>query len=107
MNLFPNGLIQCIKQIGEPEFPARAPEMIALPTLCSFEDRGRTQTMNDDNFNMSLRKFLKQVGVTSQQAIEAFVREEGLSEGALDAKVVVSIEGTDFHHEVNGKIELD
>ena len=33
--------------------------------------------MNEDKFNMSLRKFLKQVGVTSQREIERVVREEG------------------------------
>ncbi len=30
-----------------------------------------------DDFNMSMRKFLKQVGVTSQQAIEEAMRENG------------------------------
>ena len=30
--------------------------------------------MNEDAFNMSMRKFLKQVGVTSQQQIEQAVR---------------------------------
>jgi hypothetical protein len=35
--------------------------------------------MNEDVFNMSLRKFLKKVGVTSQREIEKAVR------GALDA----------------------
>ena len=34
--------------------------------------------MEDDNFNMSLRKFLKQVGVTFQQEIERAVREKSL-----------------------------
>ena len=37
------------------------------------------QAMNEDVFNMSLRKFLKKVGVTSQREIEKAVR------GALDA----------------------
>ncbi len=32
--------------------------------------------MNEDQFNMSMRKFLKQVGVTSQREIERIVREE-------------------------------
>ena len=31
--------------------------------------------MDDEKFNMSMRKFLKQVGVTSQAAIEEVVRE--------------------------------
>jgi hypothetical protein len=31
--------------------------------------------MNEDAFNMSVRKFLKTVGVTSQREIEAAVRK--------------------------------
>ncbi|RWK11366.1 DUF6494 family protein, partial [Mesorhizobium sp.] len=31
--------------------------------------------MSEDAFNMSLRKFLKEVGVTSQRKIEEIVRE--------------------------------
>ncbi|MEM7191832.1 MAG: DUF6494 family protein, partial [Pseudomonadota bacterium] len=34
--------------------------------------------MDEDRFNMSMRRFLKEVGVTSQQAIETAVREQGL-----------------------------
>ena len=33
--------------------------------------------MNEDKFNMSLRKFLKQVGVTSQREIERIARAKG------------------------------
>jgi hypothetical protein len=32
--------------------------------------------MEDEKFNMSLRKFLKKVGVTSQHEIERVVREQ-------------------------------
>jgi len=35
--------------------------------------------MDEHRFNMSLRKYLKEVGVTSQQEIERVVREEGLA----------------------------
>jgi hypothetical protein len=35
--------------------------------------------MEADKFNMSLRKFLKQVGVTSQQQLENLVREKSLA----------------------------
>ncbi len=62
--------------------------------------------MSDDSFNMSMRKFLKQVGVTSQQAIEQHVRDQGLTSGELKAKVTLTFEGSDFVHEVNGKIDL-
>jgi hypothetical protein len=63
--------------------------------------------MNDETFNMSLRKFLKQVGVTSQQQIEKVVREEDLKgRKQLDVKVVLTAEGTSLNHVVEGKIDL-
>ena len=34
-----------------------------------------------ERFNMSMRKYLKEVGVTSQQAIERAVREQNLAGG--------------------------
>ena len=63
--------------------------------------------MSNDDFNMSMRKFLKQVGVTSQQEIERIVRE-GLPDGAktLDVKMVLTAEGTGLNHVVTGKIDL-
>lgn len=63
--------------------------------------------MNEDTFNMSMRKFLKQVGVTSQQAIEKQVRESGVTSGSLKVKAVLTIEGHDFEHVVEGEINLD
>ncbi len=61
--------------------------------------------MEDDRFNMSLRKFLKQVGVTSQQQIERLVREKALK-GTLNVKVVLTAEGTELNHTVEGQIDL-
>ena len=63
--------------------------------------------MEEDRFNMSLRKFLKQVGVTSQREIERTVREGGALKGPLKVKMVLTAEGTDLHHVVDGVIELD
>ncbi|GGE77308.1 hypothetical protein H1W37_00725 [Stappia taiwanensis] len=63
--------------------------------------------MTNDTFNMSMRKFLKQVGVTSQQALEAHVRDAGLTSGSLSAKVVLTLDGQEFEHVVTGKIDLD
>ena len=58
-----------------------------------------------EEFNMSMRKFLKQVGVTSQQAIEEAMRNAGDTAGkTFDAKMVLSIEGLDVMHTVTGKI---
>ncbi len=59
-----------------------------------------------DDFNMSMRKFLKQVGVTSQQAIEDAMREAGDTAGkTFEAKVVLTVDGLDLEHVVTGKIK--
>ncbi|MBU3260347.1 hypothetical protein KPG71_10015 [Roseovarius sp. PS-C2] len=64
--------------------------------------------MSDDlsDFNMSMRKFLKQVGVTSQQAIEEGLRNAGdLGGREFKAKVVLTVDGLDIEHEVTGTIK--
>jgi hypothetical protein len=63
--------------------------------------------MDDQRFNMSMRKYLKEVGVTSQQAIERVVRDEGLAgKGKLKVRMVLTGEGTDLKHVVDGEIDL-
>jgi Family of unknown function (DUF6494) len=62
--------------------------------------------MDDDKFNMSLRKFLKRVGVTSQREIERIVRERNLDRGKLKVKVVLTAAGTDLNHAVEEEIDL-
>ncbi|MCY4179136.1 MAG: DUF6494 family protein [Litoreibacter sp.] len=57
-----------------------------------------------DDFNMSMRKFLKQVGVTSQQAIEEAVRAADGSGKTYAVKAVVTIEELGMSHEVTGTI---
>ena len=57
--------------------------------------------------NMSLRKYLKHVGVTSQQEIERIVRERHLQgKGKLKVKMLLTADGTDLRHEVDGEIDL-
>jgi len=62
--------------------------------------------MNDEKFNMSMRKFLKHVGVTSQQKIEEIVRAGGIEGDTLGVRVVLTAEGTDLNHVVNGEIDI-
>ena len=62
--------------------------------------------MDEDKFNMSLRKFLKQVGVTSQREIERVVREKGLDKGKLKVKVVLTAAGTGLNHVVEEDLDL-
>ena len=67
--------------------------------------------MDEDRFNMSVRKFLKVVGVTSQREIETAVRDAlkaGRLQGSgkLKAKVVLTVEAIDLTHEAEDEIEL-
>lgn len=65
--------------------------------------------MSDDSFNMSMRKFLKQVGVTSQQEIEKAMRKAKaagkLSGGQVRAKMVLTIDEIGMSHVVEGNIK--
>lgn len=66
--------------------------------------------MSDDAFNMSMRKFLKQVGVTSQQEIEKAVRaaqaKGALGAGPVTARMVLTIDEVGLEHRVDGEIEV-
>ena len=63
--------------------------------------------MDEEKFNMSLRKFLKQVGVTSQREIERVVRDSGQASGdKLKVRIVLTAEGTDLQHVVEDEIDL-
>ena len=62
--------------------------------------------MDQDKFNMSLRKFLKQVGVTSQREIERIVRERQLDKGKLKVRIVLTAAGTDLNHVVEEDLDL-
>ena len=68
--------------------------------------------MNEDVFNASLRKFLKQVGVTSQREIEKAVRAavaSGKLKGneALPAKMTLTVGGISLTHTIDDRIELE
>jgi hypothetical protein len=68
--------------------------------------------MNEDVFNMSLRKFLKKVGVTSQREIEKAVRaavDEGRLSGSekLDVVVTLKVAGIELSETIDGRIELE
>jgi hypothetical protein len=62
--------------------------------------------MNEDKLNLSLRKFLKQVGVTSQREIERIVREEVRQADKLKVKMVLTAAGTSLHHVVEEDLDL-
>ena len=58
-----------------------------------------------DNLNMSIRKFLKEVGVTSQNIIEKSWQNKELPAGTkVNAKIVLTINDLDITHVVKGQI---
>ena len=67
--------------------------------------------MDEERFTTDLRKFLRQVGVTSQREIENAVRQ-ALAAGKikdsvpLKAKMVLSIPAIGLSHEVDSEIAL-
>ena len=67
--------------------------------------------MNEDRFNMSVRKFLKEVGVTSQRAIEkgrarsARCPRRSPAGEELDATMTLEIRAIGVKHVVTGRIE--
>jgi Family of unknown function (DUF6494) len=66
----------------------------------------RSSAMSEDAFNISIRKFLKEVGVTSQRKIEETVRERQINGKKLRVRMTLTAEGTGLSHVVDGEIEL-
>ncbi len=67
--------------------------------------------MDPDVFNIQIRKFLKQVGVTSQREIEAAVRaavEDGRLTGdeTITARMTLTIETLGLSKDIEGNITL-
>jgi len=68
--------------------------------------------MNEDTFNMEIRKYLKQVGVTSQREIEHAVAkaiEAGKLAGSetLDVSMTLNIPAIGLTYNIKGGIELE
>ena len=68
--------------------------------------------MNEDVLNMSVRKFLKKVGVTSQREIETAIRSAEASgklggRTSLQANVKLSVEDLGLEVEIPGTVELE
>ena len=68
--------------------------------------------LDEEKFNMEIRKFLKKVGITSQREIERAVRD-GLKAGKLkggerfNAQMTLEIAGLELHHTIDGEIALN
>jgi 16S rRNA U516 pseudouridylate synthase RsuA-like enzyme len=63
--------------------------------------------MDEDRFNMALRKFLKKVGVTSQREVEKLVREHSMQASTLRLRMVLtSPDAPALNHVVEQTIPL-
>ncbi len=61
--------------------------------------------MDEEKLNMAIRKFLKEVGVTSQREIEKLVRS-GEAGDKLKLTMTLTAEGADLEHTVETEIDL-
>jgi len=67
--------------------------------------------MNEDELNMQIRKFLKEVGVTSQREIEKAVREAVEAgkldpNGAIKATMILKVDELGLEHRIEHAIKL-
>ena len=64
--------------------------------------------MDESSFNMAVRKFLKEVGVTSQREIERVVREGKVKGDKLKLRMTLTSENAPaLNHIVEATIELE
>jgi 16S rRNA U516 pseudouridylate synthase RsuA-like enzyme len=63
--------------------------------------------MDEDRFNIQIRKFLKEVGVTSQREIEKAVREGRVAGSQLRLKITLTSDDAPLQHVVETTITLD
>ena len=68
--------------------------------------------MNEEKFNIEMRKFLKKVGITSQRLIEQAVRE-GVADGKLSGNeqlrvsATLRIDSLGIDEPIEGRISLE
>ena len=67
--------------------------------------------MDEDNLNLEIRKFLKQVGISSQSEIENYIRKK-FSEGSIkigeSIKVSMNLTSKDgeLNHSINESLKI-
>jgi hypothetical protein len=63
--------------------------------------------MDEDAFNLDIRKFLKEVGITSQREIERVVRAGEVRGNVLKLRMTLSSETAPLNHVVEATIRLN
>lgn len=62
--------------------------------------------MDEDTLNLEIRKFLKEVGITSQREIEKAIRSGKVTGNVLQLRMTLSSETAPLDHVVEGAIKL-
>ena len=64
--------------------------------------------MNDEKLNISIRKFLKNVGITSQRKIEEKIRESNLN-SSKKIKISANLvsDELDLNEKIEGEIDIE
>lgn len=62
--------------------------------------------MDEDAFNLDVRKFLKEVGITSQREIEKVVRAGKVRGNLLKLRMTLSSETAPLEHVVEATIRI-
>ena len=94
------------------DYSGVAREISCFPRHMLCCERCREENMNEDVFNMSLRKFLKKVGISGQRSIENVVRDS-VSRGRLkgneklSVRVTLTLGQTGLDAVIDGEIELE
>jgi 16S rRNA U516 pseudouridylate synthase RsuA-like enzyme len=63
--------------------------------------------MDEERVNTAIRKFLREVGVTSQREIERVVREGSVTGGVLRLRMTLTSEDAPLEHVVETMIDLE
>ena len=69
------------------------------------------KSIDEDQLNIEIRKFLKQVGITSQREIEKAVRDAVASgslpaSGTLDAQMTLSVPALGLDYVIDRKLSI-
>jgi 16S rRNA U516 pseudouridylate synthase RsuA-like enzyme len=63
--------------------------------------------MDEDTLNLEIRKFLKEVGITSQREIEKVARSGKVQGNVLQLRMTLSSRTAQLNHVVECTIDLD
>jgi hypothetical protein len=70
-------------------------------------DKAPEIALDESSFNMAIRRFLKEVGVTSQREIERVVREGKVDGDKLKLRMTLTAENAPLAHIVEATIDLN